>query len=90
MSAPSRQTQLAYAAKGKCEQCGKRKPATLTLCAVCAGSHAAATTALKARLLAEGLCTQCGKAPLSTVRLCRACQDRHNDRMASARARARA
>jgi hypothetical protein len=84
---PSRRTQLAYAASGKCQQCGKRKPATATLCVSCAAKHSAATSALKARLLDAGLCTQCGQAPLSTVRLCRACQDRHNARVAKTRAK---
>jgi hypothetical protein len=84
---PSRRTQLAYATAGKCQQCGKRKPTTETLCVACAAKHAAATSGLKSRLLDAGYCTQCGQEPLATVRLCRGCQDRHNARMAKKRRR---
>jgi hypothetical protein len=82
MSSPSRATQLKYAAAGKCQGCGKRKPRTQTLCLRCAGKHAAATSNLKLRLMQEGLCTQCGENPLATVRCCRECQDKHNRRTA--------
>ena len=76
----SRRTQLGYLAKGKCSQCGKGKLITDTLCRKCAAKHAAATIALKKRLIEDGLCSQCGHEPLDTARLCRACQDKHNAR----------
>ena len=76
----SRRTQLAYLAVGKCTSCGKGKLHTETLCRKCASKHAAATVALKKRLIEQGLCTQCGKEPLDTERLCRPCQDKHNAR----------
>jgi len=77
---PSRVTQLKYAQIGRCQGCGKRKPATETLCRECAEKHRQATNGLKLRLIEAGLCSQCGHEPLATVRLCRKCQDRHNTR----------
>lgn len=76
-----RVTQVKYAAKGKCQRCGKRKPASVTLCKLCLSGHNTVTRELKARLIAAGLCSNSCGEKRETALFCRECQDKHNARV---------
>jgi hypothetical protein len=77
---PSRKTQFKHSLAGKCEQCGKRKKASLSLCSFHLKQHNLRTAALKARLLKEGKCAWCGKKNQSGYRTCDGCRARYNAR----------
>lgn len=72
-------TQLKYSATGKCERCGRRRPASATLCRSCLSHHNQTTAAIKAALVQAGKCAWCARANRSAYRTCDDCRARHNE-----------
>jgi hypothetical protein len=73
-------TQLNHRAEGKCERCGKKKPASATLCGACLDAHNRITADLKARNIEARLCAWCGGPNGSEFRTCDDCRAVYNAR----------
>jgi hypothetical protein len=80
MPAPSRKTQSKHRAAGKCENCGRRRPASATLCRPCLQAHNNRTAVTKAAHMAAHRCAWCGQANASGFRACDGCRERYNAR----------
>lgn len=80
MPAPSRKTQRTHATRGKCERCGKKPPASQTLCRACLKTHNNKTAITKAAHIAGGRCAWCAQPNASGCRTCDDCRQRYNAR----------
>ncbi len=74
--ASSRKTQMKYAVKGKCEQCGGKKGnETGPNCKACKEKHNLATRKAKQKLVAAGLCVDCREPRDREGRQCTVCYE---------------